>query len=164
MTRWNWPIALVLPLMVVAFQSDACVVETPWVSPSLSELAGTSEIVAIVHVERVESLDEQDAAFVDRVLDGQLLDTPVILPAPSAHFSTLRVLKGKLPAGSQIRSGATNCEIVLVEGRDYVLFAMQPAAPDDDRIVPMMGTFELGKTEYDMAKLAEVELSLTPSN
>jgi hypothetical protein len=88
---------------------------------------------------------------------------PFSYPAGRLRLRTLRVLKGHMPDGRVIQNGATNCEVVLAAGQEYVFFAKLPS-PDGSRLWPSSGTFSLGMTHVDKALLAEVESVLSPFN
>jgi len=126
------------------------------------ELAKSSDLVAVIRVERIQPLTKEEQAEMDRLFTDPP-ETPFRLPTTSAEFSTIRVLKGKLPAQSQIQNGATNCDVVLAENSDYVIFANLPATPGHE-IVPLYGTFRLDESQHSLIALADVESALTPSN
>ena len=143
----------------------ACSMDPPKVTPAPGEVARTADLVAIVRIDGVEPLTAAEDAELQRLLRDPPLNTPFRYPAPGLRFSTLRVLKGHMPKDVLIQNGATNCDVLLMPGQDYVLFAGRPARDGDrDRIAPLDGTFYLGKTERDRANLADVELSLSSSN
>ncbi|WP_241046105.1 hypothetical protein [Pseudoxanthomonas sp. LH2527] len=156
-------VACSVSVLVAAAGAAACSLDPPKVTPDPREVAKTADLVAIVRIDGVEPLTAAEDAELQRLLRDPPLNTPFRYPAPGLRFSTLRVLKGQMPNGVLIQNGATNCEVLLMPGQDYVLFAGQPAR-DGDRIAPLDGTFYLGKTERDRANLADVELSLTSSN
>ncbi len=157
MTRVVLAVACVLA--VPAGNAGACVTDPPLKTPEPREAARAADIVAIIHVDHVEPLTAQEQAETDRLFTTPGAG-PFVPPAPSVRFTVRRLLKGTIADDALIRNGPTSCEVTLAEGRDYVLFAMKPAAPGD-RIVPMNGTFRSENTSGYAAKLAAVESSLT---
>jgi hypothetical protein len=155
--------ALLALLALASFDSVACRQFPPRVEPSLGELARTADLVAIVHIERIRPLSSEDEALTERLLSDPPIGVPVVFPTTSAEFSMVRVLKGKLPPQPSVRNGATNCDVVLTAGHDYVIFAEMSDAQDSE-IVPLYGTFRLDDNPYGLSRLSEVESSLTPSN
>ena len=149
-------------LVLSAAGAIACSMVPPKVTPDPREVAKTADLVAIVRIDGVEPLTAAEDAELQRLLRDPPLNTPFRYPAPGLRFSTLRVLKGRMPNDVLIQNGATNCDVLLMPGQDYVLFAGRPAGAGE-RIQPLDGTFYLGKTERDLANLADVELSLSTS-
>ena len=141
----------------------ACSLDPPKVTPDPRDVAKVADLVAIVRIDGIEPLRLAEDAELQRLLRAPPLDTPFRYPAPGLRFSTIRVLKGSMPSDVLIQNGATNCEVLLMPGQDYVLFAARPVR-GGDRIQPLDGTFYLGKTDRDRANLADVELSLSSSN
>jgi len=146
-------------LVAVAGNAAACVMEPPQAPAGPREVARVADIVAIIHVDRIEPLTAEEQAETQRLFTTPS-DGPIHFPGPSVHFSVRRALKGHVAAGALLRNGATSCEAGVQEGGDYLLFARQPASPGD-RIVPMDGTFRLDETGPGAATLAAVESSLT---
>jgi hypothetical protein len=148
-------------LVVAAGGASACVLlddaRTPL--PQVRDLARASDIVAIIRVDQIAWRTPEEEAEFHRLWDHPPMDTAFSYPAKSARFHVRRALKGRIPREAAIRNGATDCEVVLQEGADYVLFAMQPAEPGD-RILPLEGTFRLDEAGYSASKLAELESSL----
>lgn len=157
MTRAALLVAVALG--VLAGDAGACVTELPLVASEPTDAARAADIIAVIHVDDIARLSDEELAETDRLFTT-VAEGSFVPPAPSVRFTVSRVLKGRIPADALIRNGPTSCEIVLRQGGDYVLFAMEPAAPDD-RIVPMNGTFRLDKTRSGTAKLAALESSLT---
>ena len=85
---------------------------------------------------------------------------PIRLPTQSADVTVMRSLKGTIPKGAPIGSGTTSCDVVLMEGRDYLIFAQTTAEPGD-KIAPRYGTFMIDSSPQSVAALAEVEHSLS---
>jgi len=150
-------------LFVLAGNAGACRTDPPIVTPTLREATGSSDIVAVIHVDWVGWRTPAEEAEFRRLWEHPPMNTPFSYPARSARFSVKRVLKGDIPADTLIWSGATSCEVGLAEGRDYVLFASLPSG-EDGRLMPLRGTFSLDAPPYTDAMLAEVESFLTHSN
>lgn len=127
--------------------------------PPIAELVQTSDVVAIVHVDRIHPLTAEEAVFTERIFSDPPLNVPIRLPTLSADVTVVRGLKGTVPAGAPIGSGTTSCDVVLMQGRDYLIFA-QMAEPGD-KIAPRYGTFMLDSSPQSVAALAEVEHSLS---
>ena len=128
-------------------------------APPISELVQTSDVVAIVHVDRIHPLTAEEADFTERVFSDPPLNVPIRLPTQSADVTVVRSLKGTIPKDAPIGSGTTSCDVVLMEARDYLIFA-QMAEPGD-KIAPRYGTFMLDSSPRSLAALAEVEHSLS---
>lgn len=152
-------IALTVACALAAGHAGACSTFPRLVTPEPREAAQAADIVAVIHVDHVARLTAEELAETHRLFTT-VSGGPVVPPAPSVRFTVRRLLKGTIPDDALIRNGPTSCEVTLAEGRDYVLFAMKPAAPGD-RIVPMDGTFLLENTSGYAAKLAAVESSLS---
>lgn len=152
-------LTVVCALAVVAGNAGACSTFPPLVTPEPRDAAQAADIVAVIHVDHVARLTAEELAETHRIFTT-VSGGPFVPPAPSVRFTVRRLLKGTIPDGALIRNGPTSCEVTLAKGRDYVLFAMKPAAPGD-RIVPMNGTFRLENSSGYAAKLAAVESSLT---
>jgi len=150
-------------LAIAPFHADACRSDPPISSPPPGALAQASDLVAIVHVDHVRPLSPEAAAFAERIFTDPPLDVPIRLPTTSVEFTLVRALKGTLPVSSLIQNGITSCDVVLMEGRDYLIFARMPAGQDDE-IVPLQGTFMVDQSRYSLGALAEVEHSLTSPN
>lgn len=150
-------------LAIAPSRADACTTFPPMSSPPPGELAQASDLVAIVHVDHVRPLSPEAAAFAERIFTDPPLNVPIQLPTTSAEFTLVRALKGTLPVPSLIRNGITSCDVVLMEGHDYLIFAGMPAGQDDE-IVPLQGTFRVDQGRYSLDALADVEHSLTSSN
>lgn len=148
---------------VLAGNARACPADPPIATPTLREATESSDIVAVIHVDRLGWRTPEEEAQFRRLWERPPMNTPFSYPARSARFSVKRVLKGDIPAGTLIRSGSTSCEVGLAEGRDYVLFASLPSG-EDDRLMPLRGTFSLDAPPYTDAMLAEVQSFLTHSN
>jgi len=149
-------------LALASFDALACRMNPPMKAPSYGDLASTSDLIAIVHVERIRPLSPEDEAFMERVFTDPPVNVAIRLPTTSAEFSTVRVLKGKQPEQSLIQNGATNCDVYFLEGKDYLVFARRPSPSDE--IVPLYGTFPIDQSQHSLAALAEVESSLNPLN
>jgi len=156
-------VAVACALSVLAGNAAACHTDPPIVTPPLSEVTGSSDIVAVIHVDWVGWRTPAEEAEFRRLWERPPMNTPFSYPARSARFSVKRVLKGNIPADTLLWSGATSCEVGLAEGRDYVLFASLPSG-EDDRLMPLRGTFSLDAPPYTDAMLAEVESFLTYSD
>ena len=154
-------VALVV-LTFASFDAFACRMNPPRTAPSYSDLANTSDLIAIVHVERIRPLSPEDEAFMERVFIDPPVNVVIRLPTTSAEFSTVRVLKGKQPEQFLIQNGATNCDVYFLEDKDYLVFAQWPSSSDE--IVPLYGTFPIDQSQHSLAALAEVESSLNPPN
>jgi len=150
-------------LFVLAGNAGACHTDPPIVTPTLREVTGSADIVAVIHVDRVGWRTSEEEAEFRRLWERPPMNTPFSYPARSARFRVKRILKGHIPAGTLIRSGSISCEVGLAEGRDYVLFASLPSG-EDDRLMPLRGTFALDTPPYTDAMLAEVESFLTHPN
>src|SRR5687768_1097049 len=107
-------LAAAVALATVSFNGMACRTLPPRLAPVHSELANSSDLVVVVRVERVQPLSKEDQAEMDRLFTDPP-NGPFRLPTTSAEFSTIRVLKGKLPARSRIQNGTTSCDVVLAE-------------------------------------------------
>ncbi len=129
-------------------------------APPIADLARTSDVVAIVHVDRIHPLTAEEAAFSERMFSDPPLNVPIRLPTQSADVTIVRSLKGKIPEGARVDSGVTNCDVVLMEGREYLIFA-QVAVEQSDKIAPRYGTFMIDSSPRSIAALAEVEHSLS---
>ena len=147
---WTW-----CPL-----RAEACRTFPPMRAPPIAELVRTSGVVAIVHVDRIHPLTAEEAAFTERIFSDPPLNVPIRLPTQSADVTVVRSLKGALPKGAPIGSGTTSCDVVLMEGRDYLIFAQTTAEPGD-KIAPRYGTFMIDSSPQSVAALAEVEHSLS---
>jgi len=156
-------VAVACALFVLAGNAGACRTDPPIVTPTLREATESADIVAVIHVDGVEWRTPEEEAEFRRLWERPPMNTPFSYPARSARFSVKRVLKGSIPANTLIWSGATSCDVDLAEGRDYVLFASLPSG-EDDRLMPLRGTFPLDAPPYTDAMLAEVESFLTHSN
>jgi hypothetical protein len=153
---------LLAGLAFVSFDAFACRMNPPRTPPSYSDLASTSDLIAIVHVERIRPLSAGDEALMERLLTDPPMNVPFRYPTTSAEFSTVRVLKGKQPEQSLIQNGATNCDVYFLEGEDYLVFAqwLNPSV----EIVPSYGTFPFDESQQSLTALAEVESSLSSPN
>lgn len=140
----------------------ACTTGSPIVTPSPVQAAAAADLVAIVRIDEQIPLSSEEQAEFDRLWHAPPADTLIVYPAPKLRFGTVRVLKGQMPEGVLIQNGATTCEVVLQAGAQYVLFAKLPSL-DGVRLWPLDGTFPLGPSEYDQAKLADVERYLSSS-
>lgn len=129
-------------------------------APPIAELVRTSGVVAIVHVDRIHPLTAEEAAFNERIFSDPPLNVPIRLPTQSADVTVVRSLKGTVPKGAPIGSGTTSCDVVLMEGRDYLIFAQTTAEPRD-KIAALYGTFMIDSSPQSVAALAEVEHSLS---
>ena len=158
----GWSALLALLAMAV-HDAQACRTIPPMKAPVFAELARTSGIVAIVRVERVDPLTPEESDRWRRLMDDPPMNTPIRVPAETAHARTIRVLKGELPDTFPMRSGVTSCQVMLTAGRDYVVFTKQPETPDE-RYEPLYGTFALDGDGRGSADLAEVQASLSPSD
>lgn len=149
-------------LLFWAGGANACVTFPPIETPEIREAARTADIVAVIHVDRVDWRTPEEEAEFDRLWKHPPMETEFSYPARSARFSVKQIFKGQIPANALIRSGSTSCDVVLTEGQDYVLFADLPS--EDDRITPRNGTFPLYATKHSAARLADVESLFTQSN
>lgn len=129
-------------------------------APPIADLVQTSGVVAIVHVDRVHPLTPEEAAFTERVFSDPPLNVPIRLPTQSADVTVMRSLKGAIPKGTPVGSGVTSCDVVLMEGRDYLIFAEATAA-SGGKIQPRYGTFMIDSSPHSLAAVAEVEHSLS---
>ncbi|RZA33792.1 MAG: hypothetical protein EOP92_19050 [Lysobacteraceae bacterium] len=154
--------ALLTALALASFDAAACRTNPPMKAPVYSELAKFSDMVAIVHIERIRPLSPEDEALNERLWTDPPMNVPIQFPTTSAEFSTLRMLKGKAPEQFLIRNGATNCDVQFVEGKDYLVFARWPDPSSE--IVPDYGTFPLDESQHSLAALAAVESSLSLPN
>ena len=153
-------VGLLLTFAGVPLRADACTTNPPMRAPPIAELVRTSGVVAIVHVDRIHPLTAEEAAFTERIFSDPPLNVPIRLPTQSADVTVVRSLKGALPKGAPIGSGTTSCDVVLMEGRDYLIFAQTTAEPGD-KIAPLYGTFMIDSSPQSAAALAEVEHSLS---
>lgn len=144
-------------------RAEACRTIPPMRSPPIAELVQTSDLVAIVHIDRIQPLSPEEAAFTDRIFSDPPINVPVQLPTQSAEFTVVRAVKGTIPQRTPIASGITSCDVVLIEGRDYLIFARISGEPGD-KIQPRYGTFMIDQSPQSLAALAEVEHSLSSSN
>lgn len=129
-------------------------------TPPIAELVRTSDVIVIVHVERIHPLTREEAEFTERIFSDPPLNVPIRLPTQSADVTAVRTLKGTLPKGMPVGSGTTSCDVVLMEGHDYLIFA-QRTAESDDKLQPLYGTFIIDPSPQSVAALAEVEHSLS---
>ena len=160
---WAAQAASVGLLLVSAWfplRAEACRTIPPMLAPSITELVQTSDMVAIVHVDRIHPLTAEQAAFTERIFSDPPLNVPIRLPTQAVDVTVVRNLKGTIPKGVPIGSGVTNCDVVLMEGRDYLIFA-QAAVESGDKIEPRYGTFMIDRSPRSLAALAEVEHSLS---
>lgn len=141
-------------------RAEACTTIPPMRAPPIAELVRTSDVVAIVHVDRIHPLTPEEAAFTDRIFSDPPLNVPIRLPTRSADVTAVRTLKGALPKGVPVGSGITSCDVVLMEGRDYLIFA-QRTVGSGDKLEPRYGTFTIDQSLQSLAALAEVEHSLS---
>lgn len=148
---------------LASLDAAACRTSPPRVEPSLSELAKSSGVIAVVHVERVLPMSPEEKALNERLWTDPPLNVAFRYPGESAEFSVLSSLKGELPAAAMIWIGTTSCDVMLSAGRDYVIFTDLPSTPGD-KIVPRYGTFPLDEDQHGLAKLAEVETLLNLSS
>ncbi|MFC3717439.1 hypothetical protein ACFONC_14905 [Luteimonas soli] len=142
--------------------ANACVTFPPIETPDIRKVADSADIVAVIHVDQVGWRTPEEEAEFHRLWERPPMDEAFSYPARSAQFSVERIFKGQVPANVSIRSGSVDCEIILTEGQDYVLFANLPS--DDDRLVPLRGTFPLDATRHSAALLADLESHFTHSN
>ena len=156
-------VGLLLTFAGVPLCADACTTIPPLRAPPITELVQTSDMVAIVHVDRIHPLTAEETAFTGRIFSDPPLNVPIRLPTQSADVTVVRSLKGTIPKGAPIGSGTTSCDVVLMEGRDYLIFA-QTTAGSGDKIEPRYGTFMIDRQPQSLAALAEVEHSLSSSN
>ena len=154
--------ALLAALTLASFDAMACRTNPPMKSPVYSDLVKTSELVVIIHIERIRPLSLEDEALSERLWNDPPMNVPIRFPTTSAEFSTLRVLKGNPPEQFLIQNGATNCAVQFMAGKDYVVFA-QGSSPSSE-IVPFYGTFLLDESQHSLTALAEVKSSLSPPN
>lgn len=154
--------SLLACLALASFDASACRTNPPRTAPSYSDLAAASDLIAVIHVERILPLSPEDEAFIDRVFTDPPTNVVIRLPTASAEFSTVRVLKGKRPEQSRIRSGVTNCDVYFLEGKDYLVFSQWPSPSGE--IVPLYGTFPIDQSQHSLTALAEVESSLSSLN
>lgn len=147
-------------LLALAGNVNACMTIPPRKIPDRQDLVRTSEIVAVIHVDRIDPLTPEEEAT---LLRGPPRGVSYSFPGQSVHFSVRRILKGSIPDGALIRNGATSCEVVLSANEVYVLFANQPAS-SGDRILPLDGTFRFRSTPEDAAIIADLESLLSPAN
>lgn len=143
-------------LGLASLDAVACRTTPPQVEPSLRELAEKSGVIAVIHVERILPMSPEEKALSERLWTDPPLNVAFRHPGESVEFSVLSPLKGALPAESLIWNGASNCDVILSEGRDYVIFTDMPSARGD-KIVPRNGTFLLDEDKHSLAKLAQVE-------
>ena len=156
-------VAIMLAFLAFAsFDALACRTDPPMKAPSYSDLVKTSDLIAIVHIERIRPLSQEDEALMERLLTDPPMNVPFSYPTTSAEFSTVRILKGKRPEQSLIQNGATNCDVYFLEGKNYLVFA-QRSSPSIE-IVPAYGTFPLDESQHSLMALAEVESSLSLPN
>jgi hypothetical protein len=148
---------------LLSFEVDACRSEPALRVPPLAELARSADLIAVVHVSGIKPMSAEEAAFTERTYANPPLNVEIRFPSPSAEFSVIRTLKGSIPADSPLRSGADSCEVMLLEGRRYLIFARAPDRQGAE-IVPLHGTFTIDPSQYSLNALAEVEHSLNSSN
>lgn len=154
--------ALLMVSMMTAGSAMACRIEgMQW--PTTTELANTSELIFIAHVERVRPMSPENARLMEAIDSGNpLVDVPFLYPVHPADFSVRSVLKGTVPEYTLLQSAVQDCSGVhLEEGEDYLIFANRPAMPGDD-IAPIKGSFKLDSSKYAQDELRKVE-SLFPS-
>jgi hypothetical protein len=149
-------------LALVPFDAFACRTNPPRTAPSYRDLANTSELIAVIHVERIRPLSPAEESFIEKVFTDPPMNVAIRLPTASAEFSTVRVLKGKRPEQSLIQSGVTSCDISFQQGKDYLVFSQRPASSGE--IVPLYGTFTIDLSQHSLAALAEVESFLSHNN
>ena len=154
--------SLLSAFALTSFDAAACRTNPPMKAPVYSELTKTSDLVAVIHIERIRPLSPEDEALSERLWTDPPMNVPIRFPTTSAEFSTLRILKGSAPEQFLIRNGATNCDVQFIEGKNYLVFARSPDPSSE--IVPDYGTFPLDQSQYSLAALAEVESSLSPPN
>lgn len=147
---------------LASLDAVACRTSPPQVEPSPRELAKTSGVVAVIHVERIRPMSPEDEALSERLWTDPPMNVPFRYPGPSVEFSVVSPLKGEFPVESLIWNGTTSCDVILSEGHDYVIFTDMPSAPGD-RIVAHYGTFLLDESQHSLAKLAQVESFLNLS-
>ncbi len=157
------PVIVLVLLGLASLDAAACRTTPPQAEPSLRELAENSGVVAVIHIDRILPMSPEEQALSDRLWADPPLNVAFRYPGESVKFSVLSSLKGELPAGSLIWNGATDCDVVLSEGRDYVIFTDASGAPCD-KIVPRNGTFLLDEDKHSLAKLAQVESFLNLSS
>lgn len=155
-------LGLLLTFAGVPLRAEACTTIPPMRAPPITELVQTSDVVAIIHVDRIHPLTAEEAAFTERVFSDPPLNVPIRLPSQSADVTVMRSLKGTIPKGAPIGSGTTSCDVVLMEGRDYLIFA-RTTAESGDKIEPRHGTLMIDQGPESLAALAEVEHSLSSS-
>ena len=162
MRRTTSAVAFAL-LGLASLDAVACRTTPPRVEPSLSELAKTSGVIAVIHVERILPMSAEEKALHDRLWTDPPLNVVFRYPGESAEFSVVSALKGELPAAALIWIGTTSCDVTMSAGRDYVIFTDVPTT-QGDKIVPRYGTFLLDEDQDSLAKLVEVESLLNLSN
>lgn len=154
---------LLASMSFVSLRAEACRTDPPIRVPPLAELTQSSDLIAIVHVDRIQPMTAEEEAFTKRIYTDPPLNVPIRLPSPSAVFTVIRPLKGTFPAAAPLRRGADSCEVVLMEGRDYLVFARLPLDPKAE-IVPLHGTFLVDQSQYSLDSLAEVQSTLDSPN
>lgn len=148
---------------LVSFEAAACRSYPPLRVPPVAELARSADVVAVVHVSRIRPLTAEEAAFTERTYANPPLNVEVRFPSPSAEFTVVRTLKGSVPASLPLRAGADSCEVTLMQGHDYLIFARTPHGADAE-IVPLHGTFAIDRSQSSINALADVQNSLLSSN
>lgn len=153
-------VCLLLASTWFPLRAEACTTNPPMSAPPIAGLVATSDVVAIVHVDRIHPLTAEDAAFTERIFSDPPLNVPIRLPTQSADVTVVRSLKGAIPKGVPVGSGVTSCDVVLMEGRDYLIFA-DATVESGDKIQPRYGTFMIDSSQQSLAAVAEVEHSLS---
>ncbi len=158
-----WIACLFASSALATFNAEACRSNPPIRVPPLAELAQSSDLVAIVHISRIKPMTAEQVDFTRRTYANPPLNVEIRFPSPSAEFTVIRTLKGPVPASLPLRSGADSCEVMLMEGRDYLIFGRTSSGPDAE-IVPLHGTFTIDQSPASTNMLADVERSLSSSN
>lgn len=151
-------------LALLAGGASACVLfdSEQGSTPSLKELAGASDIVAIVHVDQVAWRTPEEEAEFRRLWETPPAGTPFSYPAPYARLHVHRALKGQIGAGAGVRSSPISCGPSFEAGADYLLFAKRQSGTDD--LIPTEGTVRLDEGGDNASMLAELESLLTSTD
>ena len=128
-----------------------------YVWPTSTELASTSQLVFIAHVEKVQPLSKSDEEFVRSGFASAPNGISVRVPTERAEFSLVRNLKGLTPKPALLESSVWNCSgVTLEQGSDYLIFANAPEKVGAD-IAPAKGSFKLDGSLHAQVELQNIE-------
>lgn len=141
-------------------RARACRSEPAQVTPPPAGAACHPDPIAVVHLARERPVTAPALAQTRRLWRNQPLNAPIAFAAAPSRACTVRVLKGRWPAGFLPQNGATQCQVQVGVGHDCLLFAKLPPPGGDRLLQPLHRTLVLRGDEHDRPRLTEVALAL----